>query len=195
MNGLRKGGWLDYARLSKYILADPAKLEADLREALKSYRFPNRAVKAILVNLEKIEKEYQGNLHNIYSSAKEQFGEDSEKVTLEVWKRVNDMYWYGTKKAGVFVRELITQGLWDLPLELIPIPPDSRVRRVMFRLGLVKDRNDFKEIETAAKQLAKKAKITPLELDCTLWTLGAESLCGERKKHCERCPLDFYCLV
>jgi len=103
------------------------------------------------------------------------------------------MYWYGTKKAGVFIRELVTQGLWDLPLELTPIPPDSRVRRVLYRLGLVKDRNDFKEIEAAAKELAEKAKISPLDLDCVLWTIGDETICGERKTFCEKCPLDFAC--
>jgi len=69
VNGLRKGGWLKYDDLRSIFDKDRSKLETDLREALKSYRFPNRATKAILTNLEKIEKEYAGNLHNIYSLA------------------------------------------------------------------------------------------------------------------------------
>lgn len=58
VNGLRKGGWLDYDYLKSVLDKDRAKLEAGLQEALKSYRFPNRATKAILTNLEKIGKEY-----------------------------------------------------------------------------------------------------------------------------------------
>jgi len=197
LDGLRRSGLLDYKTL---IRTNESKLKTDLREALSSYRFPNKATKAILTNIKKIEKEYEGNLHNIYTfSLEHNLASDDdaittlEKISLEVWKRVNDLYWFGTKKAGIFVRDLVVQGLWTLSLEVIPIPPDSRVRRVMFRLGLVKDRNDFKQVEQAAKKLTKEAKITSLDLDCVLWTVGDESICGERKASCERCPLDFYC--
>ena len=200
VDGLRRNGWLNYKNLSNLIGLDPTKLKRDLREALKSYRFPNKATKAILTNIEKIEKEYKGNLHNIYTfSIEDNLGSKDdvittlEKISLEVWRRTNDLYWFGTKKAGIFIRDMVVQGLWTLSLEVIPIPPDSRVRRVLYRLGLVKDRNDFKQVEQAAKKLTKEAKITSLDLDCVLWTIGDESICGERKPQCERCPLDFYC--
>ena len=98
------------------------------------------------------------------------------------------------KKAAVFIKDLVNLGVWPLSVEEIPIPPDSRVRRVLFRLGLVKDRNDFKEVEQAAKKLAKEAKITPLDLDCVLWTVGDSAICGEKRASCDKCPLDFYCL-
>jgi endonuclease III len=63
----------------------------------------------------------------------------------------------------------------------------------MFRLGLVKDREDLKEVESAARRLAVRAKISALDLDFVLWTIGDETICGGRKTFCERCPLDFYC--
>jgi len=182
LNDLRNGGWLNYEKLRTLLVTDPAKLKADLREALKSYRFPNKATKAILINVERTEKEYKGNLHNIFHFSKD---------TAEVWKRVNDLYWFGSKKAGVFIRELVVQGLWDLVLEQIPIPPDSRVKRVLFRLGFLEHRGDLKEVEQAAKKLAKEAKISCLDLDCALWLVGG--ICTERKPPCEKCPLDFYC--
>jgi len=200
LEGLRRRDLLNYEKLLTLLATDPDKLKHDLREALSSYRFPNRATKGIVINVERIEKEYEGNLHNIYTfSLEHNLASDDdvittlEKISLEVWKRVNDLYWFGTKKAGIFVRDMVVQGLWTLSLEVIPIPPDRRVRRVMFRLGLVKDRNNFKEVEQAAKKLTKEAKITSLDLDCVLWTIGDESICGERKPQCERCPLDFYC--
>ena len=173
---------LDYEKLIFYIKNE--KLKTDLEEALKHYRYHNRGTKAILVNLGKISRDYKGNLHNILHFSKD---------TAEVWERVNKFYWFGTKKSGVFIRELVNLGLWPLTVEEIPIPPDSRVRRVLFRLGLVKDRNDLKEIECVAKELAEKAGITPLDLDCVLWTVGDETICGERKTSCEKCPLDFCC--
>lgn len=175
---------MDYETLKYILTSDPAKLKTDLREALKSYRFPNKATKAILFNVEKIKREYEGNLHNILHFSKD---------TSEVWKRINDFYWYGTKKASVFIRELVTQGLWPLTLEEIPIPPDTRVRRVLFRLGLVKDRNDLKEVQQVARVLSKEAKISCLDLDCVLWGVGDEELCGERKAFCEKCPLEDFC--
>ena len=172
---------MDYENLIRY---NKSKLKTDLREALKSYRYFNRATKAILVNLEKINTEYKGNLHNILHFSKD---------TAEVWERLNDFYWFGVKKSGLFIKDLVNLGVWDLSVEQIPIPPDSRVRRVLFRLGLVKNRDDLKEVELVARVLSKEAKITPLDLDCVLWTVGDSAICGERKPQCERCPLDFYC--
>ena len=200
VDGLRKNGWLKYTKLQTLLATEPDKLQNDLREALSSYRFPNKATKAILTNVKKIQKEYEGNLHNIYTFSVEDNlkSADSvidtlEKISLEVWKRVNNLYWFGPKKAGIFIRELVTQGLWTLTMDAIPIPADSRVRRVLFRLGFVKNRDDLKEVEQAARVLSKEAKITSLDLDCVLWTIGDESICGERKPFCEKCPLDFYC--
>ena len=193
VNGLRKSGWLDYNRLENTLIENPTKLKTDLREALKHYRFPNKATKAIITNVGKIDKDYKGNLHNIFAFAKEEFGQDNQKVALAVWKRVNEFYWYGIKKSGLFIHELVNQGLWDLALEELPIPPDSRVRRVMFRLGLTKKKDDLKEVVKVANELAKKAKISPLELDCALWTIGDKSICGESKAFCEKCPFDFCC--
>lgn len=184
LNNLRRNGFMDYENLLNLIGLDPTKLKHDLGEALKSYRYPNRATKAIVVNIEKIEREYKGNLHNILHFSKD---------TPEVWERVNDLYWFGVKKSGVFIRELVNRGLWTLNVEEIPIPPDSRIRRVLYRLGLVKDRNDLKEVEQAAKKLSKDAKITSLDLDCVLWLVGDERICGERKVFCEKCPLDTFC--
>ena len=191
---------MDYESTSNLILINPTKLEQDLREALKSYRYPNKATKAILANVEKIKDEYEGNLHNIYTLSVENnlgtpnnVAETLKKISLEVWRRVNDFYWYGSKKAGVFIRELVTQGLWNLSLEDIPIPADSRVRRVLFRLGLVEERNNLKEVEEAARELSKKAKITSLDLDYVLWFVGDEQICGERKALCGRCPLEVFC--
>ena len=181
---LRKSGLLDYEPLENSLSVDPTKLEHDLREALKSYRYHNRATKAILVNLEKINREYEGNLHNILHFSKD---------TSEVWERVNKFYWFGVKKSALFIMNLVNLGVWSLSVEEIPIPPDSRVRRVLFRLGLVKDRNDLKEVEQAARELSKKAKISCLDLDCVLWTVGNGSICGERKPSCEKCPLEDYC--
>jgi len=182
VNGLRKSGWMNYETLINLLRSEPDKLKTDLREALKSYRFPNRAVKAIILNVEKIQREYEGNLHNIFHFSKD---------TSEVWRRINNFYWFKTKKAGVFIRELASQGLWKLDMSAVPIPPDSRVRRVLFRLGFVKNRNDVKEIAEAAKKLSKEAKITPLDLDCVLWAVG--DICEEGKPICGKCPLDFYC--
>lgn len=181
LNKLRAKGLLDYENL---IIYNERKLKRDLREALKSYRMPNRATKAIVVNIEKIEKEYKGNLHNILSFSKN---------SLEVWERVNDFYWFGVKKSGIFIRELVNRGVWSLTVEEIPIPPDSRVRRVLFRLGLIKDRNDLKEVEQAARGLSKEVKITSLDLDCVLWVVGDDKICGQRKASCEKCPLEDYC--
>jgi len=182
---LRKHYFLNYTKLQSRLATDKAKLEGDLKEALSSYRYHNRAVKAILVNLEHIIRDYKGNLHNILSFSRD---------TAEVWERVNSFYWFGTKKSGVFIRELVNRGLWPLSVEEIPIPPDSRVRRVLFRLGLVKNRDDLKEVQEVASELSRKAGITPLDLDCVLWTVGDESICGERRTSCEKCPLDYYCI-
>ena len=184
VNNLRTHDLLDYDHL-KYILdANPTKLKHDLRETLSSYRMPNRATRAIIINIEKIDKEYKGNLHNILSFSKN---------STEVWERVNDLYWFGVKKSGIFIRELVNRGVWSLTVEEIPIPPDSRVRRVLFRLGLVKDRNDLKEVEQAARKLSKEAKITSLDLDCVLWVVGDDKICGQRKASCDKCPLEDYC--
>ena len=184
VENLRARGLLDYDQL-QYILADdPTKLKQDLREALKSYRYFNRATKAILFNLKKIHTEYKGNLHNILHFS---------KTPAEVWERVNKFYWFGVKKSGLFIKDLVNLGVWDLSVEQIPIPPDSRVRRVLFRLGLVKKRDDLKEVELVAKVLSKEAKITPLDLDCVLWTVGDDRICGERKASCVRCPLEQFC--
>jgi len=176
VNSLRRNGWLNYEKL---LTTDPT----DLKEALSSYRFPNKATKAIFLNVEKIERDYEGNLHNVYLF--------SEKDIMEVWKRMNEFYWFGVKKSAVFLRPLVSEGLWKLNLEEIPMPPDSRIRRVMFRLGLIKDRRNFKEVQQVARKLSKKAKITPLDLDCVLWRIG--EICRERKLLCEKCALDFYC--
>jgi endonuclease III len=185
MSKLKTNGWLDYHRLQQLMINDESKLEQDLRGVLSSYRFPNKATKAILTNLKKIDHDYDGSLHNLYFL--------SQKDTAEVWKRLNDLYWFGTKKACVFIREMITQGLWELDLGTLPIPPDSRVRRVLFQLGLIKDRNDLKEVEQVSKTLAKKALLTSLDLDYVLWTVGDPKICGERKAECRRCPLEEYC--
>jgi len=102
VNGLRKSGLMDYLRLKYILTSDPSKLEHDLRNALSSYRFPNKATKAIILNVKKIEKEYEGNLHNIYTFSLEHNLESDddvittlEKISLEVWKRVNELYWFG----------------------------------------------------------------------------------------------------
>ena len=73
---LRARGLLDYEKLENSLTLEPTKLEQDLQEALKHYRYHNRAVKAILVNLEKINRDYKGNLHNILHFSKD---------TTEVW--------------------------------------------------------------------------------------------------------------
>jgi endonuclease III len=179
MTKLKVEGWLNYEHLSSLID------ERDLQEALKSYRFPNKATLAIMKNVKKIQDEYEGNLHYLYFI--------SEKDTAEVWRRLNDFYWFGTKKACVFVREMITQRLWELDLETLPIPPDSRVRRVLFRLGLTKNRDNLKEVEQVSKTLAKKAGLTSLDLDYVLWTVGDIKICGEKKAYCGKCPLEEFC--
>ena len=176
VNALRRNGWLNY---EKILTIQPS----DLRQALSSFRFPNKATKAIFTNVEKIERDYEGNLHNVYLFSK--------KDTLEVWKRMNEFYWFGVKKSAVFLRPLVTEGLWKLDLKEIPMPPDSRIRRVLFRLGLLKNRNDFREVQQVARELSSKAKITPLDLDCVLWRIG--EICRERKVLCEKCALDFIC--
>ena len=181
VESLRTSGLLDYETL---ISTNESKLKTDLGEALKHYRYHNRAVKAFLVNLEKISQEYKGNLHNILH-----FSKDS----AEVWERVNKFYWFGVKKSGLFIKDLVNLEVWPLSVEQIPIPPDSRVRRVLYRLGLVKNRDDLKEVEQAAKKLSKEAGIFPLDLDCVLWTVGDDRICGERKMSCEKCPLEQYC--
>ena len=178
VNTLRRNGWLNY---EKILTIYPT----DLRQALSSFRFPNKATKAIFTNVEKIQQDYEGNLHNVYLF--------SEKDTLEVWKRMNEFYWFGVKKSAVFLRPLVIEGLWELDLKEIPMPPDSRIRRVMFRLGLIKDRKNFKEVQQVARELSSRAKITPLDLDCVLWRIG--EICRERKLLCEKCALDFYCPI
>ena len=176
VNTLRRNGWLNY---EKILTIHPT----DLRQALSSFRFPNKATKSIFLNVEKIERDYEGNLHNVYLF--------SEKDTLKVWGCMNEFYWFGVKKSAVFLRPLVSEGLWKLDLKEIPMPPDSRIRRVMFRLGLIKDRRNFKEVQQVARELSKKAKITPLDLDCVLWRIG--EICRERKWLCEKCALDCYC--
>lgn len=185
VNELKRSGWLNYEKLHRLLKTNPSKLRRDLKRALEHYRFPNKATKAIIVNVEKIDHDYNRNLHNLYHL--------SHKDTSEVWKKVNDLYWFGSKKSGVFIRELVTQGLWQLNLEELPIPPDSRVRRVLWRLGFVKDRNNLKEVENAARELSKDAKITPLDLDCVLWSIGDKGICEEQKTWCGRCPLEEFC--
>jgi hypothetical protein len=41
--------------------------------------------------------------HNLGSP--DNVSETLKKISLEVWSRVNEFYWYGSKKAGVFIRE------------------------------------------------------------------------------------------
>ena len=184
VDSLMKHGFLNYNKLQSLLATEPDKLEHDLKEVLKSYRYFNRARKAILVNLEKINREYKGNLHNILHFSKD---------TAEVWERVNSFYWFGVKKSGLFIKDLVNLGVWDLSVEEIPIPPDSRVRRVLYRLGLVKNRDDLKEVEVVARKLSKEAKISSLDLDCVLWTVGDNRICRERKAECGRCPLEVFC--
>jgi endonuclease III len=67
------------------------------------------------------------------------------------------------------------------------------VRRVLFKLGFVKQRDNLKAIEQTARELSKEAKIAPLDLDCVLWFVGDERICGERKMFCEKCLLEEFC--
>jgi endonuclease III len=88
---------------------------------------------------------------------------------------------------------MIGYGVWDTSLEPIPPAIDSRVRRVLERLQLVKNRNNLKECRDAILNLASETNLSPIELDVALWTIGDESICRKKKPRHDACPLKLSC--
>jgi thermostable 8-oxoguanine DNA glycosylase len=196
MPRLKEAGYLNYSNLLAK-LSDPERLRGELIEALGSsgYRMKNKGAKAIVKAVEVVSRRYGGDIHNIYRYANQKH-DDKLKVAEEVWLELTkrgEFYWMGDKKAGVFLRDMVGYGVWDVPLEPIPPPVDVRVRRVLERLQLVKDGNDVEECRDAVLSLASELNIAPLELDVTLWIVGDENACGIKKPKHDRCPLKLYC--
>lgn len=184
LDRLRAGGWLGYHVLVEK--AEAGALEGELKEALRKAgsRYRENPSKAVTRAVLLVEKSYEGDINNVYRYA---------KSPNEVWENLLEFYWFGEKKAGVFLRDMVKFGVWDVDLADLPIPSDTRVRRLLHLLGLIRDPNKLKAVKEAAKRLAESAHLTPLELDLALWALGDEDLCGERKAHCDICPLGLDC--
>jgi hypothetical protein len=200
---LKKEGLMDYYSLVFKLKVDPDALEKELRHALTSAGCRganiNPGAKAIKNAVEKVEKEYEGTLHNIYNYAVKKFKGNRTKIANDVWQRLNDFFWFKDKKAGVFLRDIVKFKIWDVSLKDVKIMPDTRVRRVLHKLKLVRDPNNIDDVFNAGDRLAKEIsslvgiEIAPSEIDLALWNIGDEKICGERETHCEVCPLNFCC--
>ena len=200
---LKKEGLMDYFNLVFKLKVDPEALEKELRQALTSAGCRganiNPGAKAIKDAVERVEKEYDGNFHNIYNYAVKKFGDDGAKIANEVWEHLKDFYWFKDKKAGVFLRDVVKFKIWHVSLKDIKIMPDTRIRRVLHKLKLVKDPSNIQEVFIAGDSLAKEIsslvgiETTPSEIDLALWNIGDEKICGKRETYCKVCPLNFCC--
>jgi len=195
MKRVEEEGLLDYDKLVFEMKRDPKSLENRLRKVLKSHRFPTKLSRAIVNNVKILETEYMGNIHNIYEQALKEYPEDKSKQVKKIWSALKNFDRVGSKVAGMFFRDMVRfekEKVWDLPIEAltdIPIPIDVRVRRVLHKLKYVENPNNTREVRRAGKRLAEEVGLIPLILDEGLYAIGHKEICGERKTHCEFCPL------
>jgi thermostable 8-oxoguanine DNA glycosylase len=193
---LREAGYLDYHKLVTR-LSDPENFEKELVEVLgkAGHKMKYEGAKAIVRAVEVISKKFENNIHNIYNYALQKHRKDRYKVAEEVYLSLtrSEFYWMKEKKAGIFLRDMVGYGVWDMALQPIPPAVDTRVRRVLERLQLVNNRNNVRECRDAILSLASELNLTPIELDVALWTIGDEKICGEKKPKHDRCPLNLSC--
>lgn len=71
----------------------------------------------------------------------------------------------------------------------IDISPDVHVKKIMYRMGLIKDRNNIDEIIYKARELYPSF---PGIIDFSMWKIGRE-YCFETNPNCECCPINCDC--
>ena len=91
-----------------------------------------------------------------------------------------------TMATNILVREY---GIELSDYFAIDISPDVHVKRIMFRLGLISDKNNVESIIYKAKELNPTF---PGIIDIACWEIGRQ-YCHETNPECDKCPLKKCC--
>ena len=146
------------------------------------HRFNKIMAKVLYDGISKVVKYYKSDPSNIWNDTS-----DSNKVV----KRFRDFSGVGEKISTMAANILYRD--FKIPfdnLKGIDISPDSQVRKVFYRLGLINDADNTSEIIQAARKLNPSF---PGIFDVTTWEIGRR-FCDNTYPHCDLCPLDNYCI-
>jgi len=127
----------------------------------------------------------------------EEYGDDASKIWKNnprsgaVVRRFLQFAGVGVKIASMATNILTRR--FKIPMadrNCIDISPDTHVRRVFYRLGLVSsNENNYEELLYCARELNPEY---PGLFDLPVWQLGKQ-VCSSQNPKCEKCYLNAYC--
>lgn len=166
----------------------------DIKKALKNAGY-NRGKKPlskyskILKNLAfKIRTEYNGDISEILKNKRPH----NQKNLIKIITELDKLPGIGQKIATMFMKFMIsTFEVWKWRDKNsfigIPIPDDSQVRKVFFRLGIIPARKfKKKELMEEYSKFSVKLKLSFMEIDDVLWNVG-RIFCSNNSPSCHYC--------
>lgn len=146
-------------------------------------RYPNVSLKKWISLSEKL-KHYDSLLNTIKSFC----------TFEELHDFINSLKEYGQKTGGLLIRTIVDSEICTFSEEMDFIPLDRHDIKISYLCGVIeKERLSANEIAELSKSWisnAKKADISPSNIDKYLWEIGS-TFCN--RKECTDCPLSSIC--
>lgn len=147
----------------------------------KLHRFNTEQAKCFYFAIQKIKNKYNSFAANIWN-------DNPSSATIIL--RFLDFDGVGIKIATMAANILVRQYRIQVKDKYsIDISPDVHVKKIMYRMGLIKDRNNIDEIIYKARELYPSF---PGIIDFSMWKIGRE-YCFETNPNCECCPINCDC--
>lgn len=162
----------------------------NLFNSKKLHRFNDTMAKAFYSAVKRIEKVYSGDASNIWNDNPTS-GElicrflEFDRVGIKI----------ATMAANILTRDY---GVKLKDMYAIDISPDIHVKRLMYRLGFLEEKENItfskigvSNVTYAARSINPKF---PGLMDLIFWEVGEQKICENNKCHKEKCPFGSICV-
>jgi len=147
----------------------------------KLHRFNDDQAKYFYLAIQKIKNDYNSIAANIWN-------DNPKSATLVL--RFLDFEGVGIKIATMAANILVRQyKIQVLDKYSIDISPDVHVKKIFYRMGLIKNRENIDEVIYKARELYPEF---PGIIDFSTWEIG-RNYCFETNPNCAECPISEDC--
>lgn len=148
----------------------------------KLHRFNEKMAKNFCSAVKRIVDEYKGDASQIWAN---------EPSSAEVIYHFLQFKGVGVKIATMAANILHRDyGVKFSDYHSLDVSADTHVLRVMYRLGLVNDRNSIEQAIYKARDISPDY---PGIIDRFCWELGKDGICSEQNPRCSECPMNDVC--
>ena len=177
--------WEIPIKIGKYIQSyefeDYAKLSLDdyikIFQEKRLHRFNEVQAKCFFNAIQKIKNTYNSYAANIWNDCPK-----SATLVLRFLEFEGIGIKIATMAANILVRQFKIKVVDKYSID---ISPDIHIRKIFYRMGLIKSRKNTNEIIYKARELYPEF---PGIIDFSTWEIG-RNYCFEKKPNCEECPI------